>query len=837
MTVQPPAIAPATEPVTELRFDVIALGHASPNASPAAVQQQLEAQLKLSAATAQRLLAGKPVVLKRDLPAAAAEVYCERLRRTGLAVELRPVATVIAETNPQLENASPVIAAADNTQALPTSPLEMADLSTLPNLFPATIRLRLLLQTARLLAAPLLYGLLVLLTAVVVVTGAIHFSPLLLTPPLFFSLPVYLLPLLAGLLALAVLLRPLLPVAIRDDSVPLDAVSAAQLKALIEPLCQRLGAHPPANIAVDLGATASIRLQRGRAGWQHGAYDLVIGLPLLQNATLPTLAGSLAAELVLASDPTLMRLHRLITGTRRWLQRSGPSQDGIERALQRLPENTATNLLRRLNRWTQHQLDRLFAGMDRLSSRRAEGTLVDIGDRASIAITAGIAGHGTDNPDTNIVAQRLQTRYRLEHARKLAHSKNSERRIDRRLIDDLSALISFFYAQTDVAHIKKLARQIESGSADQSGCGRPDRDRIASGNLASALELASGATLPGMDSESLGQLCTERYYQNTGGAEGERMPAERLLDEALLDLEQAEAGAAYFNGWLVSARGWRLPEAELLRDMPHTDARLQLNVCVNEVRRLTPDRNRLLSEFKRQHTQLNELLLGQQVLAAQHAFQFRYLKYDGSSLQPLIEQKQFELAKIAEQLATQESIMGGRIALGLKLFGQDSADAESLQRCLNFLGEQEKSLYRLEQDATLLEQLLERQQQRGYTDAIARLCDKVLDATLRLLDKLKDAPTPPDRRYSPLHAFFEGREGENSTDNTAAARRNQHAAAVAARARSVLEGFYTLNEKLSLLAAEQASSVEEAYKIERIRLVNNSAINPSRNAPLDGNIC
>src|SRR5690606_36934754 len=142
------------------------------------------------------------------------------------------------------------------------------------------------------------------------------------------------------------------------------------------------------------------------------------------------------------------------------------------------------------------------------------------------------------------------------------------------------------------------------------------------------------------------------------------------------------------------------------------DAREQLNVCVNEVRRLTPDRARLLNEFSRLQNQLNELLLGQQVLAANHRFQFRHLKYDGSSLAPLIEQRQRDIARIVEQLGTQESIMGGRIALGLKLFGQDGAESEALHRALHFLGEQEKALYRLEQDTALLEQLLLRRREQ-----------------------------------------------------------------------------------------------------------------------------
>src|SRR5690606_14999874 len=278
-----------------------------------------------------------------------------------------------------------------------------------------------------------------------------------------------------------------------------------------------------------------------------------------------------------------------------------------------------------------------------------------------------------------------------------------------------------------------------------------------------------------------GIALTEVFYRNNHIAEGERLPVELLLEDALLDLEQSEAGKLYFNGWLVPARGWHLPDPAVLRQLSNAEAREQLNVCVNEVRRLTPDRFRLLNEFKRLQVQLSELLLGQQVLAARYSFHFRYFKYDGTSLTPIIEQRQHELNKIAEQLATQESIMGGRIALGLKLFGQDSAEIESLHRALDFLGAQEKSLSRLEQDTYLLEQLLLRKntlRENGHTDAISRLTEKVQDAAMRALNKLTDAPSPPDRRYAPMRNFIE--EGIDVS--------GEHSAAVAQRARSVLEG-------------------------------------------------
>lgn len=786
---------------------VIASGRARPGFDTAHVQQLLEQRLKLPAATAARLLAGQPVVLKRGLDAVGAADYCQRLRAVGLDVTARadtaPAATGDAAVSTPTE--APV-----NTAASPEPPTPFFTGELPANPVPAAQRIRLFAGMLRLLTVPLGYALLPLLVFALVVGWATGNNLLLRTPPLLFSLTIYLLPLLVGLLLFIVLLRPLLPLYRRaEDGIAVSAADEPALHAMVAGLCEKLGALPPQALRLDLGSRVSIDLHGGRAGWQRGHYDLVIGLPLLLEATPATLAAALAAELVFARDTALLRRRQLVTGVRHWLRRhSQPQRDAWSRRLARIPDNTVVPLLQRFEQWTQRQPRRLFAWLDRHSSHKAEQLLVEIGDGIAVA-TAG--------PDA--VRDLLLTRYQLDHARQRAIAKNRERRIDRRPIENLVPLIGFYYGQGDAEHTRKLDRTIESGAAMQAGCGISDRARIErAATLADAqsasLKIASAPELAHADAHGL--ALTELLYRNDGITEGDRLPVELMLDDALLDLEQSEAGKLYFNGWLVPARGWCLPDSDLLRSLSHAEAREQLNVCVNEVRRLTPDRTRLLNEFRRVQTQLQELLLGQQVLAARHAFRFRYFKYDGTSLTPIIEQRQQELSKLVEQLATQESIMGGRIALGLKLFGQGSSETENLHRALDFLGRQEKALYRLEQDTWLLEQLLERQQtlrEQGHADAIGRLADKVQDAAMRLLVRLDDAPAPPDRRYAPMRVFVE----------EAIAGTEDHAAAVAQRARSILSGYYTLNEKLSMLAAEQASSVEDAYKIERIRLLTPDA--------------
>jgi hypothetical protein len=789
---------------------VIASGRALPGFDVAHVQRLLEQRLKLPAATAARLLAGQPVVLKRGLDAAGAVDFCRRLHAVGLDV------SASADAAPSPASAAPVAAAVGFFSGdVPANPL------------PTAQRLQLLSQTLRLLAVPLGYAALPLLVLALVGDWAVSNSLLLRTPPLLFSLTVYLLPLVAGLLLFVALLRPLLPLHRRvEGSIALASSEEPALHAFVAELCEKLGALPPQMLRLDLGSRVRIDLRGGRAGWQHGHYDLVIGLPLLLGAAPGTLVAALAGELVFARDAALLRRRQLVVNVRHWLRRhSQPQHDEWSELLARLPDRTVLQLLLRFEQWTQRQLGRLFAWLDRRSSHRAEQTLVQIGDRAAVACAGDSA-----------VRDLLLARYQLDHARQRAFARNRERRIDRRPLENLAPLIGFYFEQGDVEHARKLERTIESGAAMQSGCGVSDRARIErAATFASqpplSLQVVSVPALAHADAHGI--ALTELHYQNNGLgnhksglgdhksglgdrsdgiAGGERLPVELMLDDALLDLEQSEAGKLYFNGWLVPARGWCLPDSELLRGLSHAEAREQLNVCVNEVRRLTPDRTRLLNEFRRLQTQLHELLLGQQVLAARQPFRFRYFKYDGTSLAPVIEQRQQELGKIVEQLATQESIMGGRIALGLKLFGQGSSEAESLHRALDFLGRQERALYRLEQDAWLLEQLLERQQtlrEQGHADAIARLADKVQDAAMRLLAKLDDAPAPPDRRYAPMRAFVE----------EAIDRAEDHAAAVARRARSILNGYYTLNEKLSMLAAEQASSVEDAYRIERIRLI------------------
>jgi hypothetical protein len=183
-------------------------------------------------------------------------------------------------------------------------------------------------------------------------------------------------------------------------------------------------------------------------------------------------------------------------------------------------------------------------------------------------------------------------------------------------------------------------------------------------------------------------------------------------------------------------------------------------------------------------------------------------------LQPLVESRQQQLVKLMEQLSLQEAIMGGRITLGLRLSGQISRDVTDLHAALARLRAIDNRLYKFAAEVYLLGQLLHRHhelREAKYALPIARLEEKVRDAGNVLLERLKDIPYPLDRRYNSLKAYL---ETELEKPAAAAAR-----SAVLARAQRLLDGVQGAHEKLNLLAAEYATIAEEAYQIERIRLV------------------
>jgi hypothetical protein len=792
--------------MTKPLFHVIAEGRPAPGFEADAVARQLVSQLRLDATQARRLLGGAPVIAKRSVARSVAEIYCSRLGALGLAVRIEPAA---APADPSPHAAPTPAATIDNVPNWQDLTDLLQGVTTpLPQARNARYTVATTVIGLQGLAIAIGYGGLLAVAATALIGYIVSFHYLLTAPPLLFSIPVFIGPALLLLALNALLLRPLLPL-------PAAASHAPALQAALQPrlfhwlarLCELAVVPMPREVLLSTQVVHAIQMMDRRGALRHADYRLVLSLPLLEVANLRAGSAATTATLAVHARATALRCHWLLRTLRERFGACLEHRDRLGAGLARIerdPGVPARLLLALHDRLLQPVVDRL----DRLQGKMGRRAMQET-DR----IHAALAGSAAFVDD-------LLLQHKLERAWRDAGTLNNDRD-HAGLAANLPALIRHYHDHFEADAEAKLRKHWNQAT----GRGPDTELPTAAERVETARTQETGGVLPATDPalpllahqrDELALQVTMAFYRDSGLAVE---PAQLLSTEALTfaaneDLLRREQTAQYFNNWFRPFRFWRLADHALLDSLPVGDAVQQLNVCVNEIRRLTPDRTRLLNEYERLQNQILDLATGQQVLAQAKPYTFRYSQHENAALQPLLGEHQQQLAKVVEQLTIQETIMGGRIGLGLRLCGGARRDIERLQHALALSSQLEPRLYRLALDAHLLEQLVRRrdeQRETCYAAAIRRLEEKIDDATMLLGERLKEMPYPIDMRYRTVADFIKARlpahGGNADRSNTLE------------RTRTLLASLHALNESLSASAANFGTIAEEAYSIESIRLV------------------
>ncbi len=784
-----------TEQSDPQTFNVVSSGQPRAGFERAAVAEAM-AQLKMAPALVEQLLGGRRLIVKRGVGREVADSYRQRLWSAGLEVDV-VAATAAATATAPSSSVSPSLPT--STRAVADTPAPTAPINPLSAAARAADRrlaarwLLALLSTA---AMPVVLSLLLIGVFALLTHHAISHAIWLQVPPWWWSGLLYLLPLLLGLVAVALLLRPLLvpPPPVEAPALGRDAEPV--LWQLLDEIAGNSGLPLPAGLRLTSGCDSRVALAPGRAGWQRGETVLTLGLaPLRQPA--PLLQATLAAALVEAL-PRSARLRQLAERVERWL---AANADGRDRWQQWLLERTQGDepprwlgLLRGFEPHYQRLATRLFTTLltrcraALLPARRAQ--LLEA-DRFAAAWTG--SARFADWRQTQRCWQWAATwaqPFALEHP-----------------VENLPALIAHAALQPEPSI--NLALTVEFNATPTPNATWPSErsriDRIA----ALALPTPSPATTE-LDLSEREIAVTAADYRARGIDAIAPLPTEQSEQLVALLREREQAATRYFNGWLHPERGWRLPDAALIGALSLNDATEQLHVCVNEIRRLTPDRARLLTTRERLQQQLTEFRLGNELLSLRQPFSFRTVGIEPAALPMLIEQKQGEIDKLNEQLALQESIMGGRLALGLRLSGQADEEIDALRAGLDFFSELLERVLRLHGDAELLAGLAARPLTSDARPVLQRLRERVAENSDRLLRRLEQAPPFPEQHVeTPARRVRRRLPATGDTGDSA----------IAQRALTLCSACRDLHVELSKLAAEWASGSEESYAIETIRRV------------------
>ncbi len=794
------------------QFNVLVDGTVLHGFDTGAVLLQLQQQLKLPEAKAQLLIAGKVVTVKRGVDAAIANTYCKRLQAIGVSARVETVVNVAADTAaPQAKpKPTPAITRYHAQRYFPDSPLNAGATA-----HSSTFKRAVMRASSACVGTLLAYCALALAGVGFLLFYVAHYAYLLATPPILFSATVYLICIAALTVIVALLLRPLLPRRDKAESAEvLSIIQEPDLFAFVTQLCEKLALKAPEQMALTTATVNTASLLPGFKNLARGDYQLTLSLPILENSTLSQFAGLLAADLATQAQLPMLRYRRLahIICTR--LDDCLAHRDWLARHVDVLSLSPPAKLAavirfaKQIIEKTNSQLRKIKARMQRIDTQLLRSRLFEQ-DRYS-ALTAG----------SNLFTGLMIFCARLDIAAHDANAKNLEDRIEGGLVDDLPALITHYFDNIDENFARTMQRKWDTETTPRRDEPPLVRERIEqiAGTIHSGLidDNQPALSLLRRRDDLAKNITLDKYREAGVCFDADRLlPVDELTYAATQDILQRQQAAIYFNDWFKPFRFWSLADYKLIRDMPLQDAAMQLGVCVNEIRRLTPDRAKSLAEYDRLQNQLREILLAQHVLAAGKKFAFRYISYDGTTLVPLLDDRQQELTAAMEKLSQQEAVMGGRITLGLRLSGQAEREVQALHDALRLLHESGTRLHKLSLDCFQLEQLLQRQYQlreADYSLPIKKLETKIDDATTLMIVRLKDVPYPLDSRHSSLKGFVEA-----TLAQPVAAQRSP----ILQRAQRLLDVLYRVNEKLSRQAADYGTIAEEAYRIEPIRLINN----------------
>jgi Zn-dependent protease with chaperone function len=138
-----------------------------------------------------------------------------------------------------------------------------------------------------------------------------------------FLVLLYIAPLIAGMILLAFMVKPLFARRVRRGGRPLEVTRAEEprLFELVDRLCAVVGAPQPARINVDVDVNASASFNEGFAGWLRKDLVLTIGLPLAAGLTARQFVGVLAHEFGHFAQGSSMRLTYVVRSINAWFAR------------------------------------------------------------------------------------------------------------------------------------------------------------------------------------------------------------------------------------------------------------------------------------------------------------------------------------------------------------------------------------------------------------------------------------------------------------------------------------------------------------------------------------
>lgn len=434
----------------------------------------------------------------------------------------------------------------------------------------------------------------------------------------FVSVMVCVAPIIAGAIAVAFLLKPLLaprrrqtePLTVQPDEEPL-------LAQYVEMVCRAMNAPAPRRIDVDAMANASASFRRGLLSFFGNDLVLTLGLPLVAALDLRQLTGVLAHELGHFRQGLAMRLTYIIQRINGWFFRVVYERDGWDERLAAATHEQAFQpvilivLLAQVCVWLSRQalkaLMYVALGVSAFMSRQMEFDA----DRCE----AAMAGSGAFGPTSrriielnaawNAVAAQLQTRW-----------------AERRLPDDLPMFVAATAASLPAEEKERLVKEFAERRTGVFDTHPSMARRIAA---AEKLEEPGAFTLEvparGLfrDFRAICRRVTYIHYRAVVGQEifqATLVPAEQIIRQQEEEAASGEAFKRFFPGPIGKVRPV-FPEVLELSPPRNPKETLQdLRDAREELKRLLAELEARAERFERAAGRVIDLRIAREAVGA-----------------------------------------------------------------------------------------------------------------------------------------------------------------------------------------------------------------------------
>ncbi len=297
------------------------------------VKERLAQLFKAPPERIEKLFTGKSVTLNHSLEYSAALEYITSIQETGILCEIEPMppaTTLEASPSPAEKSGS--------SSAIPVPPPKTSRPTKTAHAPSASSRLYTvgwILTASGLLILFTFYFLLILFT-ISTTYGFFEDNAFLLDDlPIGLGFLAYILPIVAGILLIAALLKPFFANPVRKKfSIPLSRKKEQALFVFVEKLCRSLGSKKPTNIEVDCNVRVQASYRRELISFLEDDLTLTVGLPVISEMTLSEFVCLLGHEFGHFTDKTGTRLYYIITAINSWFHHKVFEQDVIDQKIE-----------------------------------------------------------------------------------------------------------------------------------------------------------------------------------------------------------------------------------------------------------------------------------------------------------------------------------------------------------------------------------------------------------------------------------------------------------------------------------------------------------------------